>query len=161
MAADLPAAPQRRRPASPKPIPARWVPMPLPLVLVLAVALVDEEGRVLMAQRPAGKSMAGLWEFPGGKVEPSDRPEQSLARELREELGIAVSEGALQPFAFASHGYGTFHLLQQSFGIAFRAPGRVEASAASALMPSVPHLQPERASCVVIMRRHERQSAHC
>ncbi len=82
-----------------------------PLVLVVAAALVDADGRVLLAERPAGKSMAGLWEFPGGKVEAGERPETTLIRELREELGITVKEECLAPFAFASHGYETFHLL--------------------------------------------------
>jgi 8-oxo-dGTP diphosphatase len=82
-----------------------------PLVLVVAAALVDADGRVLLAERPAGKSMAGLWEFPGGKVEAGERPEASLIRELKEELGITVKEECLAPFAFASHGYEKFHLL--------------------------------------------------
>lgn len=81
------------------------------LVLVAACALIDPEGRVLMAQRPEGKELAGLWEFPGGKVEDGERPEDALVRELREELGIDVSAGALEPFAFASHAYERFHLL--------------------------------------------------
>jgi 8-oxo-dGTP diphosphatase len=81
------------------------------LVLVVACALVDADGRVLLAQRPADKTMAGLWEFPGGKVEDGERPEQSLIRELKEELGIAVSEDCLAPLSFASHSYSDFHLL--------------------------------------------------
>jgi 8-oxo-dGTP diphosphatase len=81
------------------------------LVLVAACALVDGEGRVLMAQRPEGKELAGLWEFPGGKIEHGERPEDGLVRELREELGIAVSAVDLVPFAFASHAYERFHLL--------------------------------------------------
>lgn len=81
------------------------------LVLVAACALLDAQGRVLMAERPAGKEMAGLWEFPGGKVEQGERPEQALVRELREELGIAVAGEALRPFSFASHAYERFHLL--------------------------------------------------
>lgn len=80
-------------------------------VLVAACALVDADGRVLLAQRPPGKSMAGLWEFPGGKVEPGERPEETLIRELREELGLAVSEPCLAPLTFASHVYPEFHLL--------------------------------------------------
>ena len=82
-----------------------------PLVLVVAVALVDPDGRVLLAQRPAGKSMAGLWEFPGGKIEAGERPEEALIRELREELGITVKQACLAPYTFASHTYGAFHLL--------------------------------------------------
>jgi 8-oxo-dGTP diphosphatase len=80
-------------------------------VLVAACALIDSDGRVLLAQRPEGKSMAGLWEFPGGKVEAGERPEQSLIRELKEELGIAVKEECLAPLTFASHLYPDFHLL--------------------------------------------------
>ena len=83
----------------------------LDLVLVAACALVDSDGRVLIAQRPAGKPMAGLWEFPGGKVEPGERPEQTLIRELEEELGIIVNEACLAPLTFASHVYADFHLL--------------------------------------------------
>jgi 8-oxo-dGTP diphosphatase len=81
------------------------------LVLVAACALIDADNRVLIAQRPVGKPMAGLWEFPGGKVEPSERPEVCLIRELKEELGIAVSEASLAPLTFASHAYPDFHLL--------------------------------------------------
>jgi 8-oxo-dGTP diphosphatase len=81
------------------------------LVLVAACALVDADGRVLLAQRPAGRAMAGLWEFPGGKVEPSERPEQTLIRELKEELGITVTEACIAPLTFASHEYPDFHLL--------------------------------------------------
>jgi len=83
----------------------------LPTVLVVAVALIDVDGRVLIAQRPEGKALAGLWEFPGGKVEPGERPEQALIRELNEELGIDVNEACLAPFVFASHAYESFHLL--------------------------------------------------
>jgi 8-oxo-dGTP diphosphatase len=82
-----------------------------PIVLVSAVALVDADGRVLLAQRPAGKSMAGLWEFPGGKVNPGETPEAALIRELAEELGIDVAASCLAPFTFASHTYRDFHLL--------------------------------------------------
>src|SRR6186713_441652 len=81
------------------------------LTLVVACALVDTDKRVLLAQRPEGKALAGLWEFPGGKVEPGERPEQTLIRELHEEIGIDVSEPCLAPLTFASHAYETFHLL--------------------------------------------------
>ena len=83
----------------------------LPVILVAAVALVDADGRVLIARRPAGKSMAGLWEFPGGKVGDGERPEEALIREVREELGIDITESCLAPFTFASHSYDGFHLL--------------------------------------------------
>jgi 8-oxo-dGTP diphosphatase len=82
-----------------------------PVVLVSAVALVDTDGRVLLAQRPAGKSMAGLWEFPGGKVNLGETPEVALIRELSEELGIDVTASCLAPFTFASYAYPDFHLL--------------------------------------------------
>jgi 8-oxo-dGTP diphosphatase len=82
-----------------------------PLILVAAVALIDADGRVLLAQRPLGKPMAGLWEFPGGKVEPGERPEETLIRELHEELGIVVREACLAPLTFASHSYDSFDLL--------------------------------------------------
>ncbi len=81
------------------------------MVLVAAVALVDPDGRVLLARRPQGKEMAGLWEFPGGKVGPSEIPEAALVRELQEELGLDVSASCLAPFTFASHAYESFHLL--------------------------------------------------
>ena len=81
------------------------------LVLVVAAALVDSAGRVLIAQRPAYKSLGGLWEFPGGKVEPGESPEAALRRELKEELDIDVALEAFQPLAFASHAYEDFHLL--------------------------------------------------
>jgi len=83
----------------------------VPVVLVVAVALVDADGRVLLAQRPEGKSMAGLWEFPGGKVDGDETPESALIRELKEELGIDVTESCLAPLTFASHRYDRFHLL--------------------------------------------------
>ena len=83
----------------------------LRMVLVAACALIDPDGRVLVAQRPPDKAMAGLWEFPGGKMEAGERPEETLIRELAEELGIAVKEACLAPFTFASHSYETFHLL--------------------------------------------------
>jgi 8-oxo-dGTP diphosphatase len=81
------------------------------LTLVVACALVDADKRVLIAQRPEGKAMAGLWEFPGGKIEAGERPEQTLIRELREEIGITVSEPCLAPLTFASHAYDNIHLL--------------------------------------------------
>jgi len=83
----------------------------LKTVLVVAAALIDSDGRVLIGQRPEGKHMAGLWEFPGGKVEAGERPEAALVRELNEELGIDVTEACLSPFVFTSHAYESFHLL--------------------------------------------------
>lgn len=88
---------------------------PVPTVLVAAVALVDVDGRVLLAQRPPGKSLAGLWEFPGGKVDAGETPEEALIRELREELGIDTAESCLAPLTFASHRYERFHLLMPLF----------------------------------------------
>lgn len=85
------------------------------IILVSAVALIDADGRVLLAQRPEGKSMAGLWEFPGGKVEPDETPEAALIRELREELGIETWKSCLAPLTFASHAYADFHLLMPLF----------------------------------------------
>jgi 8-oxo-dGTP diphosphatase len=82
----------------------------LPTVFVSAAALVDVDGRVLICQRPEGKQLAGLWEFPGGKVEPGETPEACLIRELEEELGIVVTHACLAPFVFASHSYESFHL---------------------------------------------------
>jgi 8-oxo-dGTP diphosphatase len=84
---------------------------PKKLVLVVACALIDADGRVLLAQRPEGKTLAGLWEFPGGKVELGETPETSLIRELEEELGIITKAACLAPLSFASHAYETFHLL--------------------------------------------------
>jgi 8-oxo-dGTP diphosphatase len=86
-----------------------------PVVLVAACALVDAEGRVLLAQRPEGKALAGLWEFPGGKIEAGETPEEALVRELEEELAIRVEPGALKPLTFASHSYESFHLLMPLF----------------------------------------------
>src|SRR6266567_5317591 len=82
-----------------------------PIVLVAAVALIDADGRVLLAERPEGKHLAGLWEFPGGKVQPGETPELALIRELAEEIGIDVEASCLAPFTFASHAYSDFHLL--------------------------------------------------
>jgi 8-oxo-dGTP diphosphatase len=86
-----------------------------PVVVVAAAALVDGDGRVLLTRRPPGKPMAGLWEFPGGKLGKDETPEAALIRELREELGIDTEESCLAPFAFASHAYDTFHLLMPLF----------------------------------------------
>ena len=85
------------------------------IILVSAVALIDPDGRVLLAQRPEGKSLAGLWEFPGGKVEPGESPETALIRELKEELGIDTFASCLAPLTFASHAYPDFHLLMPLF----------------------------------------------
>jgi 8-oxo-dGTP diphosphatase len=85
------------------------------IILVSAVALIDVDGRILLAQRPEGKSMAGLWEFPGGKVEPGETPEAALVRELHEELGIETWDSCLAPLTFASHSYPEFHLLMPLF----------------------------------------------
>lgn len=87
----------------------------VPIVLVAAAALIDADNRVLICKRPEGKSLAGLWEFPGGKVEPGESPERALARELAEELSIKVCETCLSPFTFASHTYEKFHLLMPLF----------------------------------------------
>ena len=106
--------------------------MSVKLVLVAACALIDPDGRVLIAQRPPGKVMAGLWEFPGGKVEAGERPEQSLIRELREELGIVVQEECLAPLTFASHAYPDFHLLMPLY-VCRRWEGIVEAREKQAL----------------------------
>ncbi len=102
------------------------------LLLVVAVALVDADGRVLIAQRPAGKGMGGLWEFPGGKLEPGERPEEALIRELREELGIEVKAACLAPLTFASHPYETFHLLMPLY-VCRRWDGTVQAREHQAL----------------------------
>lgn len=90
-------------------------PRPGRVLLVSAVALIDPDGRVLLAQRPEGKSLAGLWEFPGGKVEPGETPEAALIRELHEELGIDTWRSCLAPLTFASHSYDDFHLLMPLF----------------------------------------------
>ena len=102
------------------------------LLLVAAVALIDGDGRVLLAQRPEGKSMAGLWEFPGGKIEPGERPEAALIRELHEELGIETWQSCLAPLTFASHAYDDFHLLMPLFACR-RWQGQVRAREGQAL----------------------------
>jgi len=127
------------------------------IVLVAACALVDADNRVLLAQRPEGKPMAGLWEFPGGKIEAGERPEQSLIRELKEELSITVNEACLAPLTFASHAYADFHLLMPLY-ICRKWEGRVAATEGQRLVwvrpnklrdynmppadvPLIPHLQ--------------------
>ena len=127
------------------------------LTLVVACALIDADKRILLAQRPEGKSMAGLWEFPGGKVEPGERPETTLIRELHEEIGITVSEPCLAPLTFASHAYESFHLLMPLY-VCRRWEGVVVAREGQALawvrpnklrdykmppadIPLIPHLQ--------------------
>ena len=100
--------------------------MPKRITLVVACALVDEDNRVLIAKRPKGRHMAGLWEFPGGKVEADERPEEALIRELAEELGIDVTESCLAPLSFASHAYDGFHLLMPLF-VCRQWDGEVEA----------------------------------
>lgn len=96
------------------------------LLIVVACALIDSDGRILIAERPAGKAMAGLWEFPGGKVEDGETPEQTLIRELLEELGIVVREACLAPLTFASHAYPDFHLLMPLY-VCRRWEGQVRA----------------------------------
>lgn len=102
------------------------------LLLVVAAALIDADGRVLIAQRPQGKQLAGLWEFPGGKVDPGERPEQSLIRELAEELGITVKEDCLAPLTFASYAYEDFHLLMPLY-VCRRWEGMVQSREGQAL----------------------------
>ena len=99
----------------------------MPTLLVAAVALIDADGRVLLARRPEGKPMAGLWEFPGGKVHAGETPEAALIRELKEELAIDVTESCLAPFTFASHRYEKFHLLMPLY-LCRRWNGRVDAA---------------------------------
>jgi len=129
----------------------------LRLVLVAACALIDTDGRVLIAQRPPGRSMAGLWEFPGGKIEQGESPEAALIRELREELGIAVKEPCLAPFSFASHAYPDFHLLMPLY-VCRRWDGIPQAIEASAIkwvrpcnLPSFP-MPPADAPLIPMLR---------
>ena len=112
--------------------------MSVRFVLVAACALIDPDGRVLIAQRPPGKPMAGLWEFPGGKAEPGERLEQCLIRELREELGIVVQEECLAPLTFASHSYPDFYLLMPLY-VCRRWQGFVEAREQQVLKWVRPH----------------------
>jgi len=112
--------------------PAKEAAMEKPLILVAAAALVDADGRVLICQRPQGKQLAGLWEFPGGKVEAGETPEACLIRELEEELGIVVARNCLAPFVFASHEYDSFHLLMPLYLIR-RWEGLVQAREHAAL----------------------------
>jgi 8-oxo-dGTP diphosphatase len=107
-------------------------PAPLKLLLVVACALIDADNRVLVAQRPQGKSLAGLWEFPGGKLEQGERPEPALIRELSEELGITVKEDCLAPLTFASYAYPDFHLLMPLY-ICRRWEGQVASREGQAL----------------------------
>ncbi len=108
------------------------------LVLVVACALVDADGRVLLCRRPEGKSLAGLWEFPGGKVDAGETPEGALIRELKEELGISVAQACLAPFVFASHAYDGFHLLMPLY-LCRRWEGFVRPLEHSALAWARPH----------------------
>ncbi|MBK8770673.1 MAG: 8-oxo-dGTP diphosphatase MutT [Rhizobiales bacterium] len=127
------------------------------LLLVAAVALVDADGRVLISQRPEGKTLAGLWEFPGGKIETGERPEAALIRELKEELAIDVAESCLAPLTFASHAYADFHLLMPLY-VCRRWKGQVAAQEGQTLkwvwpkamreypmppadIPLIPHLE--------------------
>ena len=132
--APLAAAPVGAAPVgtAPHETPVPAAPAAVPLVLVAACALIDPDGRVLLAQRPPGKSLAGLWEFPGGKLNPGETPEAALIRELREELGIDVTAACLAPFAFASHGYERFHLLMPLY-LCRRWSGRPEGREGQAL----------------------------
>lgn len=109
-----------------------------PLLIVVAAALIDAHGRVLLAQRPEGKNLAGLWEFPGGKLEPGESPEAALARELHEELAIEVEPQDFWPISFASHGYDAFHLLMPLYGLRQWQghPRAVEAAALAWAKPS-------------------------
>jgi 8-oxo-dGTP diphosphatase len=131
-------------------------PKPTKLLLVVACALVDADNRVLVTQRPEGKALAGLWEFPGGKLEPGERPEPALIRELHEELGVITKEACLAPLTFASHAYEEFHLLMPLYvcrrwegqpmaregqGLKWVRPGKLrELAMPPADEPLIPHL---------------------
>ena len=131
-AVEAPAAPYAATPTTADSDSAAPAPGALPLVLVAACALIDADGRVLLARRPEGKTMAGLWEFPGGKLNVGETPEAALIRELREELGIDVAASCLAPFAFASHAYERFHLLMPLY-LCRRWGGRPEGREGQAL----------------------------
>ena len=133
-----PAEPPPRRGPGADPVPAVPTDPALPILLVAACALVDIDGRVLLARRPEGKPLAGLWEFPGGKVHPGETPEAALIRELKEELDIDVAESCLAPFTFASHGYEKFHLLMPLY-LCRRWQGTVRAAEGQALAWVRPH----------------------
>lgn len=131
------------------------------LLLVAAAALVDAQGRVLIAQRPEGKSLGGLWEFPGGKVEAGETPEWALVRELKEELGVDVEPGHLDPFAFASHTYPEFHLLMPLYlGRVWQgAPTAHEAQALAWVPPAALKHYPMPPADVVLVERLTEWSA--
>ncbi|MBL8530876.1 MAG: (deoxy)nucleoside triphosphate pyrophosphohydrolase [Hyphomonadaceae bacterium] len=134
------------------------------LLLVAAAALIDAQGRVLITQRPAHKQMGGLWEFPGGKVELGEAPEQALARELKEELDLTVEADALDPFAFASHAYPDFHLLMPLY-IATRWKGepKLDPNSAQAMAwaapPALRDYAMPPADIVLVERLIERSAA--
>ena len=117
---------------------------PSRVILVVAAALFDSNGRVLIAKRPQGKSLAGLWEFPGGKVEPGEVPEAALIRELDEELGVKVAASALEPVSFVSHAYPDFHLLMPLYAVRrwAGAPKAREHDALAWVLPAALHTYP-------------------
>ncbi|MBI1261619.1 MAG: 8-oxo-dGTP diphosphatase MutT [Rhizobiales bacterium] len=127
------------------------------MVLVAACALVDADGRVLLAQRPEGKTLAGLWEFPGGKVEPGETPEDCLIRELKEEISIDVAKACLAPLTFASHAYESFHLLMPLYvcrrwqGMATAMEGQTLAWVKPSRMPDYP-MPPADEPLVAVLR---------
>ena len=134
------------------------------LLLVAAAALFDASGRVLITQRPQHKQLGGLWEFPGGKVEPGEAPEQALARELREELDLSVDADALQPFAFASHAYDAFHLLMPlyvatRFGGVLKLDPNAAQDARWVKPEELPQVDMPPADAVLVKRLLERSAA--